>query len=145
VLKSYYNHPEAADRFTDDGWFRTGDLGVIDELGYLTVTGRLKDVIIRSGEKISARELEKALTGHPAVDAVAVIAVPDARTGERVCACIVPRPNATVTVEAVDQFLLAAGYSQRKLPEQVELLDALPSTAAGKVDKQALRTRFTRR
>ena len=130
------------DAFTDDGWFRTGDLGVVDDDGYLTVTGRLKDVIIRSGEKISARELEVALAGHPAVDAVAVIAVPDPRTAERACACVVPRPNATVTVEELGRFLLAAGFSKRKLPEQVALLDALPTTAAGKIDKHALRARL---
>jgi len=129
-----------ADAFTADGWFRTGDLGVIDAEGCLTVTGRLKDVIIRSGEKISARELEGLLGAHPGVSEVVVVARPDPRTGERACAAVVPRdPGAPPTLAALCAFLLDAGVSTRKLPEQLEIFDALPRTAAGKVDKAALR------
>jgi len=129
-----------ADAFTEDGWFRTGDLGALDADGYLTVTGRLKDVIVRSGEKFSARELEELLVQHPKVASVAVIARPDERTGERACACVVPtealdRP----TLAELGTFLSNAGLSLRKLPEQLEVVDDLPMTASGKVDKRALR------
>lgn len=130
-----------ADAFTNDGWFRTGDLGVLDDDGYLTVTGRLKDIIIRSGENISARELEVLLSGHPKVAAVAVVARPDPRTGERVCACVVARDDLDPpTLAELCAHLVDAGLSKRKLPETLELADALPMTAAGKVDKHALRS-----
>ncbi len=131
-----------ADAFTPDGWFRTGDLGAIDQAGYLSVTGRLKDVIIRSGEKISARELEELLERHPKVAQVAVVARPDLRTGERVCACVVPRDvEDPPTLPELCAHLTVAGLSHRKLPEALEVADALPMTAAGKVDKRALRAR----
>jgi cyclohexanecarboxylate-CoA ligase len=133
------------DAFTADGWFRTGDLGVLDDEGYLTITGRLKDIVIRSGEKLSAREVEDLLHGHPRVRAVAVVAVPDARTGERACACVVPRDAAhPPTLAELGDFLLTLGVSRRKLPEQLELMTALPMTASGKVKKHELRSRFTR-
>ena len=129
-----------ADAFTADGWFRTGDLGEIDDRGYLTVTGRLKDVVVRSGEKISAREVEDLLATHPAVATVAVVAVPDERTGERACACVVPRRRDDApTLRDLGTFLAASGLSTRKLPEQLEVLDSLPMTSSGKVDKAALR------
>lgn len=131
-----------AGAFTDDGWFRTGDLGTLDDAGYLTVTGRLKDVVIRSGEKISAREVEDLLAGHPKVAAVAVVARPDDRTGERACACVVARRvEDPPTLAELASFLTEAGLSRRKLPELLEVLPTLPMTASGKVDKQALRTR----
>jgi len=125
---------------TDDGWFRTGDLGTLDGDGYLRVTGRLKDIIIRSGEKISASELEELIAGHPRVGAVAVIARPDARTGERACACVVPADAADApTLAELVAFLTDLGLSRRKLPEELEVRATLPMTAGGKVDKQALR------
>jgi acyl-CoA synthetase (AMP-forming)/AMP-acid ligase II len=128
------------DAFTDDGWFRTGDLGEIDHDGYLTVTGRLKDVVIRSGEKLSSRELEDLLHEHPDVHAVAVIALPDEQTGERACACVVPRdPRHPPTLDALSDFLDRRGISRRKLPEQLEVMDELPMTASGKVEKHRLR------
>jgi acyl-CoA synthetase (AMP-forming)/AMP-acid ligase II len=131
------------DAFTADGWFRTGDLGVLDAGGYLTVTGRLKDVIVRSGEKLSAREIEDVLGEHPGVAAVAVVALPDPRTGERACACVVPSDRANPPVLAeLGEHLLSRGLSRRKLPEQLDVVDSLPMTASGKVDKPALRTRL---
>lgn len=135
-----------ADAFTTDGWFRTGDLGNLDSEGYLTVTGRLKSIIIRSGENISAAELEALLVGHPKVAAVAVVPRPDRRTGERACAYVVARdPTDAPTLADLCDFLSAAGLSRRKLPEELELADALPLTPAGKVDKQALRSRASAR
>ncbi|MGH9111292.1 MAG: AMP-binding protein [Acidimicrobiales bacterium] len=134
-----------AEAFTEDGWFRTGDLGELDAEGYLTVTGRLKDVIVRSGEKISARELEDLLARHPKVASVAVIARPDERTGERGCAFVVPtEAHDAPTLDELGSFLADVGLSLRKLPEELELTDALPMTAAGKVDKAALRARPSR-
>lgn len=128
------------DAFTEDGWFRTGDLGTLDDDGYLRVTGRLKDVIIRSGEKISARELEELLAGHPKVAEVAVIARPDVRTGEHACACVVPLDgDEAPTLAELGAFLSDLGISRRKLPEELEVRATLPMTAGGKVDKQALR------
>jgi len=128
------------DAFTADGWFRTGDLGDLDDEGYLTITGRLKDIVIRSGEKLSAREVEDLLHEHRLVGAVAVVAVPDARTGERACACVVPSDAAhPPTLSELGDFLLTRGISRRKLPEQLELVASLPMTASGKVKKHELR------
>jgi cyclohexanecarboxylate-CoA ligase len=133
-----------ADAFTADGWFRTGDLGSLDADGYLTVTGRLKDIVVRSGEKLSAREIEDVLHEHPKVRAVAVVAVPDDRTGERACACVVPRdPAEPPTLAELGAFLLERGMSRRKVPEQLDLVDDLPMTASGKVKKHELRARLT--
>ena len=142
LFLGYRNPVLDADAFTDDGWFRTGDSGTVDEEGYLTVTGRLKDIIIRSGEKISAREVEDLLARHDRVVAAAVVACPDERTGERAVAWIVPRDAGDApTLEELLNFLTDLGLSRRKVPEQLELVDALPLTAAGKVDKPDLRAR----
>ncbi len=128
------------DAFTEDGWFRTGDLGVLDAEGYLTVTGRRTDIIIRLGENISARELEVLLSDQPAVRDVAVVAIPDPRTGERACACVVPAHSVSPpTLADLNAALADRGVSRRKHPEALLILDALPATPAGKVDKQALR------
>lgn len=132
------------DAFTADGWLRTGDLGSLDDDGYLTVTGRLKDIVVRSGEKLSAREIEDLLHEHPKVRAIAIVAVPDARTGERACACVVPRqPADPPTLQQLVEFLLARKISHRKLPEQIDIVDELPMTASGKVKKHELRARLT--
>lgn len=133
-----------ADAFTDDGWLRTGDLGVIDADGYLTVTGRAKDVVVRLGEKIPAKEVEALLREHPAVADAALVAVPDARTGERGCACLVVAPGASPpSLEDLGPWLLDRGLSRRRLPEQIEVVAELPRTPSGKVDKRALRDRVT--
>lgn len=132
-----------SEAFTADGWFRTGDLGMIDTAGYLTVTGRRKDIIIRLGEKISAREVEQLLGEHPEVREVAVVALPDARTGERACACVVPvDPSSPPPLAELARFLETRGVSRRKHPEQLVILDALPTTPAGKTDKQTLRAQI---
>lgn len=126
--------------FDADGWFRTGDLGVQDEQGYLTITGRLKDIIIRGGEKVSAREVEELLLGHPDVRAVAVVGVPDPDLGERPCAVVVSADDAAApTVADLSAFLTEQGLSRRKHPERVEVVTALPMTSSGKVEKHVLR------
>ncbi|MFI5040430.1 MAG: AMP-binding protein [Acidimicrobiales bacterium] len=124
----------------EDGWFATGDLGTVDDRGYLRITGRAKDIIIRNMENISAKELEDLLYTHPEVADVAVIGVPDERTGERACAVVVPRhPGEPPTLAELVAHLRAAGLSDRKLPEELRLRDELPRNAMGKVMKHALR------
>jgi cyclohexanecarboxylate-CoA ligase len=132
-----------ADAFTDDGWFRTGDLGAVDRDGFLRITGRKKDIIIRKGENISAREVEDLLAAHPAVGEVAVVAAPDPVAGEIACAIVRVRPGAPApTLDDLTSHLLAAGLSKRKLPERLELVDDFPRTASGKIVKRALRDRL---
>jgi acyl-CoA synthetase (AMP-forming)/AMP-acid ligase II len=128
--------------FDDEGWFRTGDLGIIDADGNVTVTGRIKDIIIRNAENISALEIEDALYQHPAVADVAVVAAPDRRTGERVCAFVVVAPDAQApTLQVLADHCRALGLAVQKCPEQLELVDVLPRNSYGKVLKQDLRKR----
>lgn len=125
--------------FTPEGWFRTGDLGVVDEDGYLTIVGRLKDIIIRSGEKISAYEVEQLLFEHPAVREVAVVAKPDPVTGEKACAWVVLQDGQGLDLPEVEEFLVRREVAKQKIPEDLVLVDALPKTASGKVQKAVLR------
>lgn len=131
-----------ANAFDAQGWFRTGDCGLIDAEGHVVVTGRIKDAIIRNAENISALEIEGVLAAHPAVADVAVIGVPDSRTGERVCAVVVVRPGATVTLSSIFDHCQAQGLSKHKTPERLEIVDALPRNLTGKVLKNELRARF---
>jgi acyl-CoA synthetase (AMP-forming)/AMP-acid ligase II len=138
-----YLDPTLNEAFTPDGWLRTGDLAIMDETGALRITGRRKDVIIRKGENLSAKGIEDELAEHPKVADVAVIGVPDAASGERVCACVVLRPGATpLHLDEVRAFMVARGVMRQKIPEQLETMDALPRNATGKVRKDALRARF---
>jgi cyclohexanecarboxylate-CoA ligase len=125
--------------FDEDGWFRTGDVGHIDAAGNVFITGRLKDVIIRNAENISALEVEDALLQHPGVADVAVIGLPDTRTGERVCAVIVPRGDAAFDVSTVAAHCRAHGLASYKCPEQIAIVPALERNAMGKLLKQELR------
>jgi cyclohexanecarboxylate-CoA ligase len=143
LFLGYRDARHDADAFTTDGWFRTGDLGQLDAGGRLILTGRATDVVIRLGENISAREVEDLLREHPGVADVAVVALPDARTGERACACVVPTAGSGApSLADLTGFLRDRELSTRKLPEQVEVFDALPRSASGKVDKRALRARL---
>jgi cyclohexanecarboxylate-CoA ligase len=128
--------------FQPDGFFRTGDLGIVDEGGWVRITGRRKDVIIRKGENLSAKGIEDELAAHPAVAEVAVIGVPDAASGERVCACVVLRAGASLGLDDVRGFMRGRGVMAQKIPEQVEVVDGLPRNAVGKVKKDELRKRF---
>ena len=135
-----------AEAFDPQGFFRTGDLGVLDADGFLTITGRVKDIIVRGGEKLAAKEIEDLLFEHPKVRAVAVIPMPDARLGERVCAVVVPADPADPPILAeLVRFLEAREISRRKLPERLALVDALPTTASGKVQKHVLRAQVAAR
>lgn len=123
-----------------DGWFRTGDLGYLGSAGDLRITGRLKDIIIRKGENISAAEVEAVLARHPVVVDVAVVGIPDPRTGERCCAVVVQKNGTnSLDVAAVREFLTSEGLAIQKCPEQVDVVDELPRAGAGKLAKNVLR------
>jgi cyclohexanecarboxylate-CoA ligase len=129
-----------AETFDEDGFLRTGDLGVLDDEGYLTVTGRVKDVIVRKGEKISAREVEDLIALHPAVAEVAVIPLADPNTGERACACIRPASGAAApTLVQLVSFLRAHDLTSRKLPEALVVRSEFPRAPSGKIHKKRLR------
>jgi len=135
-----YLDPALNVAFTPDGFFRTGDLAVMDADGFLRITGRRKDIIIRKGENLSAKGIEDDLAAHPKVADVAVIGVPDAASGERVCACVVLKPGApALTLDEVRTFMEERGVMRQKIPEQIEVLAELPRNATGKVRKQDLR------
>jgi non-ribosomal peptide synthetase component E (peptide arylation enzyme) len=144
LMLGYVDKALDADAFDVDGFFRTGDLARIDADGYIFITGRLKDVIIRNMENISAREVESAAIGFgPAADFTA-IGLPDALTGERVCAVVVPADaSAPPTLDDLTAFLRAEGLNPRKLPVQLELVPELPRNAMGKILKANLKARFT--
>jgi non-ribosomal peptide synthetase component E (peptide arylation enzyme) len=125
--------------FTPEGWFRTGDLGRLDDEGFLTITDRIKDVIIRGGENIASREIEEVLLRHPQVRQVAVVGMPDDRYGECVCAVIVPREGAMPALESLATHCLEAGLARFKLPAQCVVVHDMPMTASGKVRKRELR------
>ena len=127
------------DVFTAGGHFRSGDLGSVDDDGYLVLAGRIKDIINRSGEKISAYEVEQLLSEHPAIGEVAVVAQPDATTGERACAYVVLERDVSLTVADLGEFLLGREVARQKVPEDLVLIDALPKTVSGKVQKNVLR------
>lgn len=128
-----------ADATDDKGWFRTGDLGFLDADGNVHLTGRLKDIIIRNAENISVLEIEELLFKHPAVLEGAVLGMPDSRTGERVCAVVVTRPGAEISLESLRDHCRSQGLAIQKCPEQLEVVDALPVNSMGKVLKQELR------
>jgi acyl-CoA synthetase (AMP-forming)/AMP-acid ligase II len=135
-----YTKPDLhKDSYDEDGWFYTGDLGRLDSEGYLEITGRKKDIIIRGGENISPKEIEDLLHLHPSVAEVAVVAMPDIRMGEKVCAYVVLRERKGLSfVEMVD-FLIRQDLSRRKIPERLEIIDKFPRTPAGKIQKNTLR------
>lgn len=130
------------DAFLPGGWFRTGDVGSLDADGFLTITDRKKDIIIRGGENISSKEVEDILARHPAVAEVAVVATPHPRLGEGVCAFVVLRPSAEITLDDIGSHFAAAAVARQKTPERLEIVAELPRTPAGKVKKFELRGRF---
>lgn len=139
VMKGYYNMPEETARAIDaEGWLHTGDLGVVDAQGYLRITGRMKDMIIRGGENIYPREIEEFLMGMPEVQDVQVVAVPSRKYGEEVGAFIVPRPDQPITLGRIRAFCRGQ-IAWYKVPRYVALLDAFPMTANGKIQKYKLR------
>jgi acyl-CoA synthetase (AMP-forming)/AMP-acid ligase II len=141
VMVGYHDDPDATGRAIVDGWLRTGDLGRLDERGYLSVVDRLKDVIVSGGENVASREVEAVLHTHPTVADAAVIGVADERWGERVAAIVVATPGELINNEALINYcrLTLAAY---KIPRQVVVVAELPRNATGKVDKPELRRRL---
>jgi len=122
-----------------EGWFDTGDLARVDAAGYIRISGRSKDVIIRGGENIPVFEIEVLLYKHPAVQQVAIVAYPDAQLGERACAVVVPRPGQALDHAGLVDYLKAQKVALQYIPERVVLLDAMPATPSGKIQKFKLR------
>jgi fatty-acyl-CoA synthase len=141
VAAGYYETPEQADRWTDDGWFRTGDIVSVNPRGFIQIKDRSKDVIKSGGEWISSVELENALMGHPAVAEAAVIAIPDEKWSERPLAAVVLKAGAGATADELREFL-APSFAKWWLPDRIEFVDEIPKTSVGKFRKTALREQF---
>ena len=133
LRRSHLNGTDAED------WFDTGDLARMDAQGYIRITGRSKDVIIRGGENIPVVEIESLLYRHPGIAMAAIVAYPDERLGERACAVVVPRPGHSVDLPSVVQFLKAQKVAIQYIPERLVVRDAMPSTPSGKIQKFKLR------
>jgi 2,3-dihydroxybenzoate-AMP ligase len=143
TISGYFNAEERNKvAFTSDGFYRSGDLmktTVIDGRRYLVFAGRLKDVVSRGGEKINCEEVERIAVGHPAIGAIAIVAMPDRTYGERACAFVIPLPGQTVTVAELGAFLGRQGLAKFKWPERIELVAEFPVTSSGKLSKPKLR------
>jgi fatty-acyl-CoA synthase len=142
IASSYYDTPEQADRWTEDGWFRTGDIVSIHPRGYIQIKDRSKDVIKSGGEWISSVELENAIMAHPSVAEAAVIAIPDPKWAERPLAAVVLRDGATTTPDELRAFI-APNFAKWWLPERIEFVSEIPKTSVGKFRKTALREQFS--
>ena len=137
-FRGYVDETLDEDAFDDEGWFRTGDLGHLDDTGNVYITGRLKDVIIRNAENISALEIEDVLLRHDAVADVAVVGMPDSRTGERVVAVVRAEGGAEVNLQALVEHCLTEGLARQKCPVELHFVDEMPRNPMGKVVKQQL-------
>lgn len=143
LCDGYVDKSANASSFDEDGFFHTGDLGFVDVDGYLEVTGRLKDLIIRKGEKISAAELEEILHANPKIAEVSVIGIPDPDRGERACAVVVLRdPSNPIDLREMGEWVLAKGLMRQKVPEQLEIRPEMPRDFYGKVKKNILREEY---
>jgi len=142
----YWKRPQfTQEAHTADGWFKTGDRAVLDASGYVSITGRSKDLIIRGGENISVSEVENVLFTHPKIAGVAVVAMPDPRLVERACAFVIPRPGASLTLEELAAFLESRQLARHKFPERLELVTEFPMTPSGKIQKYMLREAIARK
>ena len=148
ITASYHEVPRSDDKFALDGeggvWLRTGDVATMDELAFLRITDRTKDLIKSGGEWISSVDLENALMAHASVAEAAVVAIPDAKWSERPLACIVLRPDQPLDARALDAHLMQRGFAKWQLPERYERIDAVPRTSTGKFWKLKLREQFPR-
>jgi non-ribosomal peptide synthetase component E (peptide arylation enzyme) len=146
VFTGYFkSQEENRETFTADGFFKTGDKARKDQFGNISITGRIKDIINRGGEKISAIEIENRLSAHPGIREAAVVGMPDQVLGERICAYVVLNPEVTLTLQEVVAFLKSKGASVQQLPERIEFIEDLPVTKVGKVDKKVLREDIKKR
>jgi fatty-acyl-CoA synthase len=141
IASAYYEDRDGGQKFTDDGWLRTGDVAELQHGSYIKLVDRTKDLVKSGGEWISSVELENAVMAHPEVVEAAVIAVPDERWGERPCACVVPREGCDVNAENLREHL-AGKVAKWWIPERFEFIDEVPKTSVGKFDKKLLRARF---
>jgi fatty-acyl-CoA synthase len=144
ITGSYHEVPVTEDKFTSDGWLRTGDVASVDPMGFVRITDRTKDLIKSGGEWISSVDLENALMAHPDVAEAAVIAIPDEKWSERPLACVVLKPGKTVSNAAFAEHLLAHKFAKWQLPDRYEFIDAVPRTSTGKFWKMKLRERFVK-
>ena len=138
MFKGYYQRPDLQTS-DSEGWFDSGDLAYMDEDGYIRISGRVKDILIRGGENVPVVDVENLLYKHPSVAQVAVVGFPDARLGERGCAFIVPSPGTTIDLAAVQSYLSNAKMAKQFWPERVEVVAELPRTASGKIQKFKLK------
>jgi len=138
VMKGYYRAPEATARALEpDGWLHTGDLGYMDADGFVFVTGRLKELIIKGGENIAPREIDEALLRHPAVLEAAAVGMPDVHYGQEILACVVLKPDALATVEELRAFCVNE-LGAYKTPKVIRLVGDLPKGPSGKVQRLKL-------
>ena len=147
VFMGYFDEPELTARALDEeGWYYSGDLCRMDEAGYIKITGRKKDIIVRGGENISSREVEDILLQHPKIHDACVVAMPDERLGERSCAYVVLKaPHHSLSLEEVVAFFSRKGVAKYKYPEHIVVIEKLPRTASGKIQKFLLRKDIMRR
>jgi fatty-acyl-CoA synthase len=144
ITGGYHEAGAPPDKFSADGWLRTGDVASVDTLGYMRISDRTKDLIKSGGEWISSVDLENALMAHPAVAEAAVIAIPDEKWGERPLACVAFKPGQQATPEEMNALLLTKGFAKWQLPERYEVIEAVPRTSTGKFYKLRLRELFPR-
>ncbi|HWI79712.1 MAG TPA: long-chain fatty acid--CoA ligase [Ramlibacter sp.] len=142
ITGSYHDVPVEAEKFTPDGWLRTGDVASVDALGFVKISDRTKDLIKSGGEWISSVDLENAIMAHPAVAEAAVIAIPDEKWSERPLACVVLKADRSASPQELGDHLLQHGFAKWQLPERYEFIDAVPRTSTGKFWKLKLRERF---
>jgi non-ribosomal peptide synthetase component E (peptide arylation enzyme) len=133
------------DNFTSDGWFKTGDRAIIDQDGYISISGRSKDIIIRGGENIPVVEVENILHKHPKVKQVAIVGMPDERLQEKACAYVVLKEGETFTFDEMTGFLAEQKMAKQYYPERLEIIDEMPMTPSGKIQKYVLRDTITNR
>lgn len=147
VFMGYFDEPELTARALDEeGWYYSGDLCRMDEAGYIKITGRKKDIIVRGGENISSREVEDILLQHPKIHDACVVAMPDERLGERSCAYVVLKaPHHSLSLEEVVAFFSRKRVAKYKYPEHIVVIEKLPRTVSGKIQKFLLRKDIMRR
>ena len=139
LFLGYADPGQTAEAFDGEGYFRTGDIGFVTPQNAVVITGRKKDLIIRGGENLSAKEIEDALHRHPGVREAAAVSMPHARLGETVCAYVIPEGTAQPSLAELAAFLESQGLAKQKFPERVELVADFPRTASGKIKKDILR------
>jgi fatty-acyl-CoA synthase len=142
ITGQYHQVPIELEKFTEDGWLRTGDVASFNTEGYLRITDRTKDLIKSGGEWISSVDMENALMAHPAIFEAAVIAIPDAKWSERPLACLVAKPGTQVDIETLKAFLLTKGFAKWQVPDRFEWLEQIPRTSTGKFWKLRLRALY---